>query len=85
MKIDDFVKENSKDGDNIKLTIDANKYIEKAMEKVDSKQKAGVDKAKIEKQLKGFGIKDVLIEAKVKDEKFQSIKYTFEVNIAWHH
>lgn len=81
MKIDDFVKENSKDGDNIKLTIDANKYIEKAMEKVDSKQKAGVDKAKIEKQLKGFGIKDVLIEAKVKDEKFQSIKYTFEVNI----
>ena len=81
MKIDDFVKEDSKDGDNIKLTLDAKKYIEKAMEKVNAKQSKGFDKAKVEKQIKGLGIKDVLIETKVKDEKFESIKYTLEINM----
>lgn len=81
-KIDEFVKKEEKDGDKIKLTIDAKEYMKKAIKDVDtSKNSKAVSIKELEKNLDSLGLKEMDVEATIKDGNFKSIKYTIPMNL----
>ena len=86
IKLGDYSKKESKDGDKVTLTIDGKKYLNDVMKKLndanlETKAKSDFKNNDFMKEMEDIGINDITVEATIENDNFTALKYSIPMEI----